>query len=448
MTPLIEGLGRIAGSAFQFAPITGRDLLVDFLILWAVMGQTMLHVLVVIPGFVRGIYRTVRPLADSPPYVPNDDFAGEHSGGSATDLPMAPGPELTVSFIVPVYNDGATARTTIESILAQSVPPREIIVVDDGSTDGTAEILDAFRDRGVRVVHLPANGGKSRAIEAGLQLATSDLVAFTDADSIVHVDYVKEIVRSFDDPRIVAAGGSVESIPHTWITATRQVEYMLTIHLDRRAQSEIDTIFVLPGVSTTYKRDVLLRLGFEHDTIGEDLDLTFRLHKLGYRSVMNLRAKVYTSDPPTLRAYARQLRRWYTDIWICAKKHRDVLGHRAFGAVELPLAMANATIASFLFLAIPLWALLFDRSKLLDFLLWGTLLDVALVGIAGYVSKRNDVWWALLSRYPTRVIARFTFLWAGIRVLAGRPGMEWDKLDRRSTEAFFADLGAAANVAK
>lgn len=398
-----------------------RDIVLAMLILWATTGLTFIHLGVI-------AWRGLSPRRRAPP-APSWGVAG---------------PRPTLTFVVPVHNDGLTVGSTIESLLRQSVRPDRILVVDDGSTDDTPRALEAFRDRGVDVLRLPKNVGKSRALDAALASIDTELVAITDADSIVHVDYVKEIVASFADPRLAAVGGAVESIPHTWVTASRQLEYMLTVSIDRNAETSMNALVVLPGVSTTYRTKALRELGFEFDTIAEDFDLTFRMQRAGKRIAMNMRAKVYTSDPPTLRSYYKQLTRWYTDFWLVLVKHRAVLGKKVFGTVEVPMLVLNATVSSALFLALPVYFAFARPEALLPFFGLVLVMDAVLVLIAWRVYRRNDVWLALASRVPTRFLGRWAYLVSMVRVLIGRPGRAWEKLERRSTAEFLGRAPARA----
>lgn len=345
----------------------------------------------------------------------------------------------TLTFVIAVYNDEKTIAPAVESILRQSVRPDCVLVVDDGSTDGTPRVLAGLRSRGVDVLTLGKNVGKSHALDAALKEVDTDLVAITDADSIVHVDYVKEVLRSFEDPEMAAVGGAVESIPHTAVTAARQLEYMLTVNIDRNAETTMEALVVLPGVSTTYRTSVLRELGFEFDTIAEDFDLTFRMHLARKKFCMNLRAKVFTSDPPTFRAYYRQLLRWYTDFWLVLRKNRRVIGKRVFGTVEVPMLVMNATASSVAYLALPVYFAFADPSMLWLFFGSSFVFDLVLVVVAWRVYGRRDVWSALLTRIPTRFIARTAYCVAMVRVWIGRPGLEWTKLERRSTDRFLAE---------
>lgn len=380
-----------------------------FLMIWAITGYTIIHAGVLAWRYARSIARKL----PAPPSFPA-------------------GVRPTLGIVVPAFNEAMTIAATLESLLEQSERPERIVVVDDKSTDETLQVLMLFDCKGVIVVKQPENGGKARAVEAGIRVLDTDLVMMTDADSIVDRDYVKCIKEPFADPEVVATCGHVESIPHTWVTAARQVEYMIYLDFDRAAQDEMGAIFVLPGVSTTYRRDVLLRYGFEHDTIGEDLDLTFRLHGDRAKFVTCRSAKVYTSDPPTFAAYKKQLHRWNTDLWLCAKKHKRLFGKGTFGVVELPLTVVNGICSSILFLTLPFYLFAFNRPALLHYFLVGTAIDVVFILVTSVVYRRLDVWWTLLSRYPTRVIARYVYLKTLVQVILGKHDMRWNKLDRRS----------------
>lgn len=393
-----------------------HEIIISLLIIWAVSGYTIVHLAVLAwTTAARLARRIVAPRSEPEP------------------APTAT-PPLSLAFVIPVYNEATTIGPTLESILAQSLRPRQVIVVDDKSTDATLAALEPYKARGVMVVEQPANGGKARAIEAGLAHVTTDLVAFIDADSIVHPDYAQHIVWTFRDPEVAAAAGALESIPHTWVTASRQIEYMMSMGIDREAESRMNALFVLPGASATYRTHVLREMGFEHDTIGEDLDITFRMHKAGHKMVLNRKARVHTSDPPTLAAYAKQLRRWYTDVWLVARKHKDILGKRTFGKVEFPLIMLNSTIACVLSLVLPIWFLFTDHAHLVYLLLLHTAVDVTICFVAFAMYRRWDVWWNLVARYPTRIISRWTFLQCMVEVALRRQSMAWNKLDRRAID--------------
>lgn len=403
------------------APLTGTDLVVLMLIVWATTGLTVIHLAVI---FGRTVVRACTPKR----------VRERREEAAAASEP------LRLTFVIPVHNEEATVSATLESILAQSERADSIIVVNDGSTDGTARVLDSFRPRGITVVTMETNGGRSRALEAGLAHVNTELVAFTDADSIVHEDYVKEIKKSFRDPEVVAAAGAVQSIPHTWVTAARQVEYMLTFNINHNAETTMGSMMVLSGASSTYRTGILRRLGWEHYSPAEDMDVTWRLHKEGRKLVLNRRAIVFTSDPPTLAAYSKQIFRWYTGFWAVFRRHVSLFGKGMFGAVEMPMVVLNMTASSILFVTVPFYLVANASYQLLWFFGIGTALDIAIVVIAVRVYDRKDLWWSALSRTPTRMICKLAWVVTMVRVMliGYRPGNRYAAIPRLSTDGFAA----------
>ncbi|MHB8584806.1 MAG: glycosyltransferase family 2 protein [Thermoplasmatota archaeon] len=397
-------------------------MLVLFVLLLAVTwGLLVFHLTVLVVGAATRVVRRTRS--------PSDRGFVEHRSAAGTASP-------TVGYLIAAYNEEASIGPCIESVLRQEIPPQAIVVVDDGSTDRTSAVASEYRSQGVTVITLPSNRGRTYALEAGLPHLSTDLVAITDADSLTHPQYIREVLASFRDPEIAAVGGIVESIPQTWITAARQTEYMLTMLVGRRAQTQLGTIPVLSGAATTYRRSVLVDLGFDHDTLAEDMDLTFRLRKTGRRFLMNMNAKVYTADPPTLRAYFHQVLRWYTELGICLRKHRDVFGTGLFGWVELPFIVATTVFGALAQIGLTVGLFFLSPPLFVIFLSLGIAMDLAIATIAWRVHRRRDVFWAILSRPPTRLLVHVGSLLALSRVFLGRPDRRWRSSARPEARAF------------
>ena len=392
------------------------DLALWLLVLVAVHGLLVFHVAWV------GLVKTRRWLMGR-----RNSFRDPGPGFALAGAPPS------VAFLVAAHNEERTIGPCIESILAQTVPSSEIIVIDDASTDGTASVVERYRARGVRLIRLMANRGKTSAIEIGLEATRARFVAITDADSLVDARYLEHVLPHFEDAEVAAVAGRVDSLPQSWVTAARQVEYMIAIEVDRHAESEMSALLVLPGVSTTYRTSVLREMGFERDTIAEDIDLTFRLHRAGRQMRLERDATVRTSDPLTLKDYYRQVRRWDNDFWLTIVKHRAMIGRTRFGIVSFPLTAAATLVHSVIVLGVPLY-LLVARPGMLPYYIIGQLAwDAALAVTAALLYRRWDVLWACASRYPTRVLSRISSPWAFARVLAGKPLRTWRKLERRST---------------
>lgn len=233
---------------------------------------------------------------------------------------------MKVSILIPCHNEEDALQACIESCLHQTRPIDEIVVVDDGSTDGSARVLAGYWGR-IKVVTLArATGNKSYAQEAGLPHVTGDVFITTDADTMLDSTFVERIICPFADVRVAAVSGYIKSIRHNWLTALRELDYFIDQELLKRVRAAAQAIEVLPGCAAAFRTDAFRRhVSFDHDTITEDRDFTFKLHTAGYRIAYERRAIVHTQDPATLGAYVRQLRRWYGGSWQNVVKHRRLL---------------------------------------------------------------------------------------------------------------------------
>lgn len=233
---------------------------------------------------------------------------------------------MKISILIPCHNEEKSIKSTIESCLNQSRKPDEILVVNDGSTDRTAEILASFKDQIKVVTIAQATGNKSHAQEYGLTFVGGDIFIATDGDTVLDKDFVKYVEEDFQDASITAVAGYVRSMPYNWLTACRAFEYAVGQNLHKLAQHYINFLFVIPGAAGAFRtKDFFKHITFEHDTLTEDLDFTYRLHRKGLRVFYDRRIVVFTQDPVTLPAYINQMRRWFGGGWQCLLKHHDLV---------------------------------------------------------------------------------------------------------------------------
>ena len=196
---------------------------------------------------------------------------------------------MRISILIPCYNEEKSIRTSAESWLAQTRPADEIIVVDDCSSDQTSQILlDFIRERKIKtikLVHTPKNtGNKSHAQEFGLKHVTGEVLITTDGDTMLDPHFVEHIERDFEDPKVAAVGGYVRSLKYNWLTACRALDYAVGQNIDKLAQDYIDYLFVIPGSAGAFRTHIFKNeLKFDHDVLAEDLDITYKLHRLGYK---------------------------------------------------------------------------------------------------------------------------------------------------------------------
>lgn len=251
---------------------------------------------------------------------------------------------MKISVLIPCRNEAKSIRECVESVLNQSRVPDEIIVVDDASTDKTLHILKKYTKK-IKVVSLStATGNKSFVQEYGMRYVTGDIVITTDADTVLDYEFIENILPAFKNKNIAAVAGYVKSTKHNWLTACRQIEYITGQELHKYAQSYIDALFVIPGCAAAYRTKIFKKyIGFDHDTLTEDLDFTYKLHKNNLKIAYSKDAIVYTQDPATLADYVHQLRRWYGGSWQNIIKHKSIL-NKPNNAFELSLVFAEGLI--------------------------------------------------------------------------------------------------------
>ncbi|HWU09149.1 MAG TPA: bifunctional polysaccharide deacetylase/glycosyltransferase family 2 protein [Streptomyces sp.] len=255
------------------------------------------------------------------------------------------GPEVTepVSVIVPAYNEKECIAGTLNS-LAASTHPIEIVVVDDGSTDGTAEIAESLGLSNVRVIR-QENAGKSAALNNGVRQARHDLVVMMDGDTVFEPDTVHQLVQPFADTRIGAVAGNAKvGNRSTMIGAWQHIEYVMGFNLDRRMYDLLRCMPTIPGAIGAFRRQAVLEVGgMSEDTLAEDTDITIALHRAGWRVVYAEHARAWTEAPASLGQLWRQRYRWSYGTMQALWKHRRSVTDRGpsgrFGRVGMPLVV-------------------------------------------------------------------------------------------------------------
>ncbi|MEU1177329.1 bifunctional polysaccharide deacetylase/glycosyltransferase family 2 protein [Streptomyces sp. NPDC005820] len=259
------------------------------------------------------------------------------------------GPTITrpVSVIVPAYNEKECIANTLQS-LAQSTHPIEIIVVDDGSTDGTSEIArDAAASLGMRNVRVirQENAGKPAALNNGVRNASYDIVIMMDGDTVFEPDAVHQLVQPFADPKVGAVAGNAKvGNRNTVIGAWQHIEYVMGFNLDRRMYDLLRCMPTIPGAIGAFRRDAVLEVGgMSEDTLAEDTDITIAMHRAGWQVVYQEHAKAWTEAPGSLKQLWSQRYRWSYGTMQALWKHRKSLTDKGpsgrFGRVGMPLVV-------------------------------------------------------------------------------------------------------------
>lgn len=338
----------------------------------------------------------------------------------------------TVSIMIPCYNEEKTIERCILSCLSQTVKLDQILVVDDSSKDGTPEILERYKDQ-IYAVKTPKNtGNKSSAQEYGLQFITSDIVVTTDGDTVLDDRFTEEIIKDFKDPKVAAAGGYVKSMKYNWLTRCRAVDYSIGQNLHKLAQSYLGFMFVIPGAAGAFRTKVFKEhLTFDHDTITEDLDFTYKLHKLGFKVAYNRKAIVFTQDPTTLSSYINQMRRWFGGGWQNLVKHFSIV-LKPRQSLELSLMYIEGSVFSIVTLIMPIINLKVALMLLIPY--FGITMVFSVY--AAIKEKRIDLLLTPFSYFIFMYVNAYIFLEQFIKeVILKRKNLIWFKPERVEIEA-------------
>lgn len=209
-----------------------------------------------------------------------------------------------VSVVVPVYNGEATIAQTVEYLLTQSLTPREILIIDDGSTDKTAEILKPFANQ--ILYTFKGNGGPASARNLGVKLASGGFVAFTDSDCLPERDWLQRLMSRFDFAEVAGVGGAVKGIDDSVIG-----QYVDLARLMEPAENQQGEIEYLITANACFRRDVLLAAGLFDERFrkpgGEEPALCRRIRERGFQFRFAADAVVLHHHRQTVGSFLRTL---------------------------------------------------------------------------------------------------------------------------------------------
>jgi biofilm PGA synthesis N-glycosyltransferase PgaC len=241
-------------------------------------------------------------------------YFGHERWQPAQDQPPEVDPWPAMTIIVPCYNEGENARETLTTAAAVDYPDFEIIAVNDGSRDNTAEVLDrlAAEIPRLRVVHLAANQGKATAMNTGALLAKSEIIVCIDGDALLDRHALRWIAHSFRRGDLGALTGNPRIRNRSSMLGRLQVgEFSSIIGLIKRTQSVYGQIFTVSGVICAFRKRALDDAGWwSPRTLTDDIDVTWRIQIAGWRVVYQPMAIVWILMPETLTGLWKQRLRW------------------------------------------------------------------------------------------------------------------------------------------
>jgi cellulose synthase/poly-beta-1,6-N-acetylglucosamine synthase-like glycosyltransferase/peptidoglycan/xylan/chitin deacetylase (PgdA/CDA1 family) len=299
---------RLRGRAFEvMLALAG---IVTSILTWLVMGVTVTVGVRMLAALTlaRAHRRRVRSLRFDPSFAP------------------------AVSVVVPAYNEALGIERSLRSLVGSRYPGRmELIVVDDGSTDETATIVEQLirEHRGpaeLRLLRQP-NAGKAAALNRALTASRYEIIVTVDADTVFEPDTIALLVQRFSDRRVGAVSGNTKVGNRRGLIGRWQhIEYVMGFNLDRRAYEVLGSTPTVPGAIGAFRRQALAQIGgVSGATLAEDTDITLDIGRAGWLVVYESRARGWTEAPTTLRAFYRQRSRWAYGTIQSMWKHRRVL---------------------------------------------------------------------------------------------------------------------------
>jgi cellulose synthase/poly-beta-1,6-N-acetylglucosamine synthase-like glycosyltransferase len=273
-----------------------------------------------------------------------------------------------ITVIVPAYNEAASLPDTIDSLLNQTLPPSEIIVVDDCSTDWTGDVA---RELGVTVVRPPKNtGSKAGAQTYALPFVDTEFCIAIDADTVLAHDAMQRLFDAMRDPDVAAASGYVlpRYVKSLWERG-RYIEYLFLFSFFKPIQNHFERSLISSGCFSIYRTDKLRGIGgWSHRTLAEDLDLTLTLYASGQGVRFVREAVCYPIEPHDFHFLRCQLRRWSHGFIQNVRLHwRDVL-EQSFLRTTVAVVLWDAIVGgAFYLIALPLFSILVNPLFLLGY---------------------------------------------------------------------------------
>lgn len=243
-----------------------------------------------------------------------------------------------ISILVAAFNEEENILSTLRSVELQNYPgPLQVVVINDGSTDGTMTKLRGASCPGLQVIDLKVNGGKANALNAGLERVDSELTITLDGDSFLYRDALTHIVGRLlsDPPNTAAVAGSilVRNSRLNIITKIQEWDYFHGIAAIKRLQSLFQGTLVAQGAFSIYRTSVLRELGGWANCVGEDIVLTWAMLKKGYRIGYCEDSFSFTNVPTTFRQFIRQRQRWSRGLIEAFHAHSGLLFHSRMSTI-------------------------------------------------------------------------------------------------------------------
>jgi cellulose synthase/poly-beta-1,6-N-acetylglucosamine synthase-like glycosyltransferase/peptidoglycan/xylan/chitin deacetylase (PgdA/CDA1 family)/spore germination protein YaaH len=382
-------------------------------------------------------------------------------------------PKTFVSVLIPAFNEERVIERSVSQVLASEDVELEVIVIDDGSKDRTAETVErAFgKDPRVHLIKLE-NGGKARALNHGLAVAKSDIVVALDADTQFEPRTIVRLARWFaTDERLAAVAGNAKVGNRiNIVTKWQALEYITAQNVERRALARVGAMTVVPGAVGAWRKQAILDVGgYPPETLAEDQDLTIAVQRKDWNVAYDQGAVAWTEAPQSFRQLARQRFRWAFGTIQCVWKHKQVMidgWPRGLAFVGLPqtitFQLLFALISPIIDLALILnifWtvtsirehgytAVKGDLQHVALFWILFAAIDLT-AGLVAFALERRENWrlmlWLIPQRLGYRQVMYYVVIKAVVQALRG-PRVGWSSIARSGQVQMAGRKGSALSA--
>lgn len=345
-----------------------------------------------------------------------------------------------IAILIPAYNEEKILDESLKSLL-KLTSAGDIYLADDSSGDSTKAIAKSYLKN---VLSLKNNVGKAEVLNSAIKYfkltKKYKYILPIDADTKLDENFLENVLDKFEkdkEHKIVAVVGKISGTLKSWVTAYRLWEYEIGQMIHKSAQDKEGAILVCSGCTTVYRASLFNSVFFPGDTLTEDMDLTFQIHRQNLGKIIFCKdAVAVTQDPLTLKDFIKQIDRWYSGYWQCLYKHKVPFGHQMLD-FETAVASLEGLLGGLLFMALLAagpWLTIKGHSViwvglLIDFLV----LFIPSVLLVSIKYKTISLFKYLLQFYFLRLISSLMFIKTFFTVFINLKSENlWNKVDRYS----------------
>ncbi|MCX2584729.1 glycosyltransferase family 2 protein [Pedobacter sp. MR22-3] len=345
---------------------------------------------------------------------------------------------IGVDIIVPMFNEEKVILDTIEALNKIKYSNYTIILIDDGSTDGTLALIRQHYGNypNIKILSQP-NKGKAAALNRAIENSYNDIIVCIDADTLIESDLIEKLLPYFEDSQVAAVAGNIKVCNrNNLITNVQAVEYTTLYNYDRKLFESVDGILIIPGALGAFKREIVLSLGgYRSDTLAEDTELTLRILCNNYK-IRNATDLVgYTETPASLKMFLKQRIRWKVGTFQVLKNYPFSHQNKVLSYIIIPYAWIFGMILPIVTPLIDImffYQVFFKRDfSTVNLYLSFILIDSVICSVIILLMKENpfQILFIVFQRFILRQLSLFTYVAIIIKAITGKL-FKWDKITR------------------